>query len=159
MQPLAGAGADVVINLDRIRNRAALREVIQHELGHVATIGGVQPGAGDMWLVEGVAEYIGMRPRAARETYNLSVLRKPTRLAVRPLPDGAGKAEVAAFYAHGHFAVECLVTWFGEPRAMEFVRLRLRLGNTLEVAARSVFGRGFASVEETCVDWLRQQVE
>ena len=74
MQPLGAAGADVVLNLTRIPGRAALREVIQHELGHVATIGGVVPGPADKWLVEGVAEYIG--DAAAGES--------PARTTARP---------------------------------------------------------------------------
>jgi hypothetical protein len=153
MQPLGSAGADVVLNPGRIHRRSALREVIQHELGHVATIGGVTPGAADMWLVEGVAEYIGAQPRRAADTYNRSVLRRSASLVARPLPDGAGREQVAAFYAHGHFAVDCLATRFGEPRTMEFVRLRLRLGNSLDVAARSVFGRSFAAVDHVCAGW------
>jgi hypothetical protein len=157
MQPLGDAGADVVLNPGRIRSRAGLREVIQHELGHVATIAGVSSTAQDMWLVEGVAEYIGAQPRRARATYNHTVLRRPSRLATGALPAGAGADEVAAFYAHGHFATECLVTSFGEARAMEFVRLRLRLGHSLDDAAYSVFGRPFAAVDKKCVGWLRDQ--
>ena len=158
MQPLGGTTADVVINVGRIRGRAALREVIQHELGHVATIGGVASRHEDMWLVEGVAEYIGALPRPAPATYNRTALRPSATMAVRPLRDGAGDREVAAFYAQGHFAVACLVTTFGEPRAMEFVRLRLRLGQSLDEAAQSVFGRPFATVDKSCVRWMRAQV-
>jgi hypothetical protein len=157
MQPLAGGAADVVINPGRIHGRTALREVLQHEMGHVATIGGVRPATGDMWLVEGVAEYIAAQPRTAGSTYSRIAVRRPTSLVHRPLRDGAGRPEVSAFYALGHYAVECLATKFGEPRAMEFVRLRLRLGNSLDTAARSVFGTPFATVDRTCVDWIRQQ--
>ncbi len=112
-----------------------------------------------MWLVEGVAEYIGAQPRAAGATYSRIAVRRPTSLAARPLRDGARRPEVAAFYALGHYAVQCLATKFGEARAMEFVRLRLRLGNSLDTAARSVFGRPFGTVDRTCVDWIRQQVQ
>jgi hypothetical protein len=154
MQPLGPAGADVVINPARLKTRGALREVIQHELGHVATIGGVDTKHEDMWLVEGVAEYIGMQPLRARNTYSRSALRRTARMAAPPLRDGAGEKEVAAFYAEGHFAVDCLVTSFGEARAMEFVRLRLRLGNSLDVSSRSVFGRPFTTVDKGCVKWI-----
>ena len=154
MQPLGAAGADVVINPGRLPTVAAQREVIQHELAHVATIGGVPTRHEDMWLIEGVAEYIGMQPRRANDSYSKWALRRPTRLNASPLPDGAGERQVAAFYAEGHFAVDCLVTAFGEPRAMEFVRLRLRLGNSLDVASRSVFGKPFSSIDKTCVDWI-----
>jgi hypothetical protein len=158
MQPLGAAGADVVINPGRLPTTAALREVIQHELAHVATIGGVTSRHEDMWLVEGVAEYIGAQPRRAADTYNRAALRRPTALAARPLRDGAGEKEVATFYAQGHFAVDCLVTAFGEPRAMEFVRLRLRLEHKLDDAARSVFGTDFRHVTTTCVNWMSHQV-
>jgi hypothetical protein len=158
MQPLGEAGADVVINPSRLTTTAALREVIQHELGHVATIGGVTARHEDMWLVEGVAEYIGAQPRRAYDTYNREALRKPAEFATRPLRDGAGEKEVAAFYAQGHFAVDCLVTAFGEPRAMEFVRQRLRLSVSLDDAARSAFGTDFRHVTTTCVDWMTHQV-
>jgi len=152
MQPLGSAGADVVVNPSRLPTRAALREVIQHELAHVATISGVTTRHEDMWLIEGVAEYIGMQPRRAADTYSKIALRRPTRLNPPPLRDGASAKEVAAFYAAGHFAVDCLVTQFGEPRAMEFVRQRLRLGESLDDASRSAFGKPFSSVDRTCVD-------
>jgi hypothetical protein len=159
MRPLGGAGSETVINMGRIRGgRTALREVIQHELGHVATIGGVGSQHEDMWLVEGVAEYIGAQPRAARDTYNQWILRPVATMAARPLPDRAGDKDVLAFYAQGHFAVACMVAEFGEARTMEFVRLRLRLGNSLETAALSVFGRHFATVDKSCARWMRDQV-
>ncbi|MEU4239373.1 hypothetical protein [Actinoplanes sp. NPDC026619] len=158
MQPLGEAGADVVINPSKLTTTAALREVIQHEFGHVATIGGVTSRHEDMWLVEGVAEYIGAQPKRAFDTYNRRSLQKPTRLAAHPLRDGASEKEVAAFYAQGHFAVDCLVTAFGEPRAMEFVRLRLRLRYALDDASRSVFGTDFRHVTTTCVNWMTHQV-
>jgi hypothetical protein len=154
MQPLGDTAADVVINPGKLTSRTALKEVIQHELGHVATIGGVQTKHEDMWLVEGVAEYIGMQPLRANATYSRWALRRPTRLNAPPLRDGAGEKEVSTFYAQGHFAVDCLVGQYGEARAMEFVRLRLRLGNSLDVAARSVFGKPFKGIDATCVDWI-----
>jgi hypothetical protein len=132
--------------------------VIQHELGHVATISGVQTRHEDMWLVEGVAEYIGMRAAPRPDTYSRTALRRPVRLDAPPLRDGAGDKEVAAFYAQGHFAVECLVTKYGEARAMEFIRLRLRLGNSLDTAAQSVFGQPFTVVGASCVDWMSNLV-
>ncbi|HEX5199365.1 MAG TPA: hypothetical protein VFW27_05435 [Actinoplanes sp.] len=158
MQPLGRAGGDVVINPSRLTSRTALKEVIQHELGHVATIGGVPTKHEDMWLVEGVAEYIGMQPARAADTYSKRALRRTTRLNRPPLRDGAGEKEVSAFYAQGHFAVDCLVTKFGEARAMEFVRLKLRLGNSLDMAARSVFGVPFGKVDATCADWISNLV-
>jgi hypothetical protein len=101
-----------------------------------------------MWLIEGVAEYI------AGATQPALPRRRPASIAVRPLRDGAGEPEVAAFYALGHSAIACLAAKFGEPRAMEFVRLRLRLGYSLDIAARSVFGRSFDTVDRDCGKWI-----
>jgi hypothetical protein len=130
MQPLGAAGADVVLHLDRIPGRSALRRVIQHELGHVATIGGVVPGAEDRWLVEGVAEYIAAQPRR--------------------IPTTTSRSEPEAFYARARAAVDCLVTKFGEGRVLHFVRLRLRLGNSLDAAAYRAFGRSFTAADRAC---------
>jgi hypothetical protein len=154
MRPLGPAGGDAVINMSRIRGLTALRSVIQHEFGHVATIGGVAPSHDDMWLVEGVAEYAAARP-SPRPPQLSSPL--PPSIVLRPLRDGAERAEVTAFYAAARSAVECLAATFGEPRAMEFVRLRLRLGDTLDAASRSVFGRPFAAVDNHCAHWIAHQ--
>jgi hypothetical protein len=159
MRTLGGGGGDVVINPARIHGgRSGLRQVIQHELGHVATIGGIGSRPEDKWLVEGVAEYIGAQPQPATATPSRQVLRPVTTMAAAPPADGARDGDVAAFYAEGHFAVACLVAAYGEPRAMEFVRLRLRKGDSLENAARSVFGRRFATVDRSCARWMRNQV-
>jgi hypothetical protein len=121
--------------------------VIQHELGHVATIGGVAPAPDDMWLVEGVAEYIAAGEPAGPGSPRPSIV-------LRPLRDGARRSDVTSFYALARYAVACLAAEFGEPRAMEFVRLRLRLGTTLDVAARAVLGRPFEEVDGDCVRWI-----
>ena len=45
-------------NLTRYAGPGALAAVIQHEMGHVATLNGDEQGSGHDSLIEGIAEYI-----------------------------------------------------------------------------------------------------
>jgi hypothetical protein len=158
MQPLNDVGADVVIDPSVLDTRDDLREVIQHEMAHVATISGVNPP--DHWLVEGIAEYIGMQPRPAGETYSRWVLqdmRAPASMMPEPLGPAASDERAAEFYALAHYAVDCLARKYGEPAMLTFVRLRLREDQTRDEAARTAFGRPFATVDKVCSAWIRGQ--
>jgi hypothetical protein len=133
--------------------------VIQHELGHVVTVSGVSPP--DHWLVEGIAEYIGMQPRPATETYSRLVLEDmttPISMVPKTLEAAASDEQASEFYALSHFAVECMAEKYGEPAMLTFVRLRLREDHSRDAAARTAFGRPFATVEKTCSTWARSQV-
>jgi hypothetical protein len=159
MQPLNDAGADAVIDLSGISDRDELREVVQHEFGHVVTVGGRDPA--DQWLAEGIAEYIGHQPRPAPDTASSVFLRRmprPASMVPRPLLDGDGTERAGEFYAHSHFAVECMAVKYGESAMLTFVRLRLREDRSRDDAARSAFGRRFAAVDKACTAWLRQQI-
>ncbi len=158
MQPLNDVGADVVIDLSVLDSRDDLREVIQHEMGHVVTVSGVNPP--DHWLAEGIAEYIGMQPRPVDETYSRLVLQDmpaPAAMAPKSLVADATDEQAAEFYAHSHYAVECLARKYGEPAMLTFVRLRLREDRSRDDAARSAFGRPFATVDKACSAWIREQ--
>lgn len=159
MQPLHDVGADVVINVSAVRTPAQLREVVQHELAHVATVSGVDPP--DHWLVEGVAEYIGARPGRAAGTHSHGVLRRmtpPTSIVPGPLGRAAPAKRAGEFYALAHYAVECMATTYGERAMMTFVRLRLRAGLERDDAARQAFGRSFAAVDRSCLAWMRRRL-
>ncbi|MET0415178.1 MAG: hypothetical protein ABW022_04045, partial [Actinoplanes sp.] len=135
-----------------------LREVIQHEMGHVVTVSGVEPP--DHWLVEGIAEYIGMQPRSAPETYSRLVLqnmRPPFAMVPKALGAAASDEKAAEFYALSHYAVECMARKYGETAMLAFVRLRLREDQSRDDAARAAFDRPFAAVEKTCSTWIRGQ--
>jgi hypothetical protein len=75
--------SDVVLRMSRIGSAAELANTIQHELGHVVTLGGTDTGGKeivdpDQWLDEGIAEYIAYWPRPATAS-----ARRP---AVRTVP-------------------------------------------------------------------------
>ena len=46
---------------------------------------------------------------------------------------------------------------YGEPAMLTFVRLRLREDHSRDAAARTAFGRSFATVDKTCSSWVRTQ--
>jgi len=162
---LNDAGSDVVLKMSQLAGDAQeLKVVIQHEMAHVATLSNLTTSdQHDEWLMEGVADYIGWLPQHTRSDWNFPAIRvafngsHPPKSMVRAeLPDNASARAVATYYGTGHFAVECLVTKYGEAKAMTFVRLKLRLGDSLDTAAAGAFGTRFAPVDKTCVAWMRQ---
>jgi hypothetical protein len=163
---LNDAGGDVVLHLDKLNYRKELAVTIQHELGHVATLSNLTSNnPDDMWLKEGIAEYIGWLPRHARSNWSYPAVRsllrsrkRPKSIVEAPLSPNASQRTVDAFYGLGHYAVECLITKYGETKAMNFVGNRLRKHETLDEASRNAFGRPFGPVDKACVSWIRQQV-
>ena len=167
--PLNESQSDVVLKMSQLRDPAELARTIQHEMGHVATVGGAAQ-SGDFlyqenqWLSEGVAEYIEWSPRGATASYRRGSVRyvlrgshRPTSIVAKPLSDKASDRTVDAFYGLGHFAVDCMAHEYGQRKMFDFIRLRLREGEDLDLAARQAYGKPFATVDKTCVAWIRQQ--
>jgi hypothetical protein len=148
MRPLGGAGADVVLDLASIGSDTELRQVLQHEMGHVATIGGVTTD--EQWLVEGLAEYISRRSSV--------VTGDPPATIVARLPARAGAGRAHAFYARSRLAVQCMTAMYGERAMVRFARLRLRQDETLNNAAKVAFGKSFATVDKACVAWISNRL-
>jgi hypothetical protein len=167
--PLNESQSDVVLKMSQLRDPAELARTIQHEMGHVATVGGATQ-SGDFlyqenqWLSEGVAEYIEWSPRGATASYRRGSVRyvlrgshRPKSIVAKPLGDNASDRSIDAFYGLGHFAVDCMAHVYGQRKMFDFIRLRLRLGEDLDLAARQAYGKPFATVDKTCVAWIRQQ--
>ena len=166
--PLNTSGTDVVLRMrELLKDRKLMATTIQHELGHVVTVGGV-PGRDvdrDRWLSEGIAEYIGWSPAPARSSWNEYGARaafrggkRPKTIAAAPFGPKATDRTVDTFYALGHFAADCMADRYGERRLFTFVRLVLREHVTYDRAARAAFGTPFATVDKTCLAWIRNQV-
>ena len=166
--PLNTAGTDVVLRMSELlKDRRLLATTIQHELGHVITVGGVasRDAARDRWLSEGVAEYIGWSPTSARQSWNRYGARaafrggrQPRTIAAKPFRARADVRTVDTFYALGHFAADCMAARYGERRLFTFVRLVLRDGKPYDRAARVAFGTPFATVDRRCRAWIRDRV-
>jgi hypothetical protein len=163
--PTGAAGSDVVLHMPKLEDdRQELKVVLQHEMGHVATLSNLHTGDdADLWLMEGVADYIGWLPQHTHQDWNFPAVRDalhgshpPKSMVESPLKDDASDGAVARFYGLGHFAVECLVAKYGEARAMNFVRLKLREVNDLDGAAQQAFGTSFKTVDKGCVTWMKE---
>ncbi|GAA3347576.1 hypothetical protein GCM10020358_62910 [Amorphoplanes nipponensis] len=167
--PLSDSGSDVVLNISAVRSDSeVLATTMQHELGHVVTLGGAHrtsTGTGDMWLEEGIAEYIGWYPRSATESWRRSAVRswldsgkRPTTIAPRAPGDKAGPDASDAFYGLGHFTADCLARKYGQGALFTFVRLYLRESRDLDPASQEAFGVPFATIDKTCMAWIRDKV-
>jgi hypothetical protein len=167
--PLSDSGSDVVLNISAVRNDSeVLATTMQHELAHVVTLGGAyrtSGGTGDMWLEEGIAEYIGWYPRSATASWRRSAVRglldgssRPKSIAARAPGEDDGPEASDAFYGFGHFVADCLARKYGQGALFDFVRLYLRENKDLDPAAREAFGKSFASVDKTCMAWIRDRV-
>lgn len=167
--PLNRAQSDVVLKMSALRDRAELARTLQHELGHVATVGGATEENDflyreNQWLSEGVAEYVEWSPRGATASYRRTSVRlavrgshRPKSIVAKPLSANASDRTIDAFYGLGHFAVDCMAQEFGQRKMFDFIRLRLRLGEDLDRAARHAYGMPFATVDKACVAWIRQR--
>jgi hypothetical protein len=165
--PLNEAESDVVLQTSQLLgDRQLMSTTIQHELGHVVTLGGAHGGDSDkdLWLIEGVAEYIGWSPRPATASWRrdgvraaMHSSRPPKTIAAKPLADDAGAQAGDAFYGLGHFAVDCMAQKYGQRRLFDFVKMTLREGYGYEQASQEAYGKPFSTVDKACVAWIRQQ--
>lgn len=163
--PTGSVSSDVVLHMPKLQgDREELKVVLQHEMGHVATLSNLtSTDDADLWLMEGVADYIGWLPRHARQDWNFPAVRdalhggRPPRSIVEsPLKNDASDRAVARFYGLGHFAVECLATKYGEAKTMNFVRLKLRVQEDIDDSSRIAFGAPFKTVDKGCVTWMKE---
>lgn len=165
--PLNAAGTDIVLRTRKVLQEEDISLIIQHELGHVATLAGLssRDTDDDQWLVEGIAEYIGAYPKKPQNTYSRYVLadafRKrgsPKSIAVKSLTDDADDLTVSTLYAMGHYATGCMAAKYGEPKLMRFADLVLRQGQKPAAAAPTAFGKPFAAVDKACLSWIKSRV-
>jgi hypothetical protein len=164
--PTGSVSSDVVLHMPKLEgDRAELKVVLQHEMGHVATLSNLTSGDdADLWLMEGVADYIGWLPQHTRQDWNFPAVQDalhgshpPKSIVESSLKNDASDRAVARFYGLGHFAVECLASKYGEAKAMDFVRLKLRVeDNDLDDASQQAFGLPFKTVDKACVTWMKQ---
>jgi hypothetical protein len=165
--PLNMTGIDVLLRMKEMDDPLVLRVTLQHELGHVVTLTGAYRADADedTWLSEGIAEYIGWRPRPATGSLRRSSVRwlltrrhPPTSMVpVQPGPKASDRAG-DAFYGLSHFAADCMAHKYGEAKLFAFVRLVLAADNDYDQASRDAFGQPFATVDKACLTWIKQQV-
>jgi hypothetical protein len=159
-------GIDVIIRMSDMDDALTLATTVQHELGHVVTLTGAyqMDAVEDTWLSEGIAEYIGWRPKSAAQSLRRYSVRwqieraaPKSMVPARPGPTAPARAG-DAFYGLSHLAVDCMARKYGETRLFTFVRLVLTEDNDLDQASRDAYGVPFKTLDKACVPWIRQQV-
>jgi hypothetical protein len=163
--PLNADGTDVVLNMPALAaDHELMATTIKHEMGHVITLSGANPGhEEDMWLSEGIAEYIGWAPQPATASWRRSGVHaavhsghRPATIALPPPGPDAGPTSRDAYYGLAHFAVDCLARKYGERALFDFVRYRLQNGFENDDSSRRAFGKQFGTVDKACVAWIRK---
>ncbi|MFD1370922.1 hypothetical protein [Actinoplanes sichuanensis] len=161
-------GSDIVLKAgDVLDSDRQLAITVQHEMAHAVTM---VPSRNwdqdeDLWLIEGVAEYIGFFPGKPQNTESRYSLRSwfdehgPIKSIVRPeLTDESDDLTVSTLYATGHYAVGCLADRYGRARMLVFVKQVIQEGQDLDPASRTAFGKPFKTVDKACVSWITQRV-
>ncbi|WP_430791011.1 hypothetical protein [Actinoplanes sp. G11-F43] len=164
-----GIGSDIILKASQVLsgNDRYATEIIQHEMAHAVTLGGTRnrDDEDDMWLIEGIAEYIGYLPAKPRATYSRDALRyvhsRRGPIKTIALPSLGGKPDdvlVTRLYATGHFAVGCMAAKYGETKMLDFVDMVLHEGMEPDVAAPIAFRKPFKTVDKACVSWIKRQL-
>ncbi|MEV0901404.1 hypothetical protein [Actinoplanes sp. NPDC049802] len=165
--PLGRVGGDVVVRISEMpSSNTELTTIIQHELAHVVTRAASTnyDEDKDLWLIEGIAEYIGFLPAKPEKTYSREVLSYSfgrrgdlKTIVVKPLTAKSDDITVATLYATGHFAAGCMAAKYGDEKLLDFVDRVVQLGEELDPASRAAFGTPFKNVDKACVSWIRQR--
>ncbi|GAA4944280.1 hypothetical protein [Actinoplanes utahensis] len=166
---LNSTGGDIVLKASELmpEEDRVVAQVIQHEFAHAVTLVAQvnDDKVDDLWLVEGIAEYIGYLPAKPQNSYSREVLRYvrsqrgPLKtIRVAPLTDESDDIDSAALYATGHFAAGCMAAKYGEPKMLDFADRVLQYGEELDSASRAVFGKPFPAVDKECVAWIKSKI-
>ncbi|ASW58021.1 hypothetical protein CIK06_26135 [Plantactinospora sp. KBS50] len=162
--PVGAGQHDVVLNADELADsQAELDPLLRHEMTHVASLADrKQVGTEDWWLVEGLAEQAAANGRRPRLSRDLDEVRRVVdgdwdgRLADLRPADDAADWRVVGGYGASYLAVHHLVERFGQQPVIEFFRLVLRDGRSLEQASRLAFGGAWRPLSQDCVEYVRQ---
>lgn len=155
---------DVVVRMSANASAAELANTIQHELGHVVTVGSLSPDGKfvlanfDKWLKEGIAEYIAYAPRTASASARVAGVRALVKGPNSPRSiEGVGDDD-SAFYGYAHFTLDCFAQLYGQDKMVKFAKLVLRQQRSHDDAAKEAFGKPFDTVDADCVAWIRKQL-
>jgi hypothetical protein len=158
-----GLTYQVVLNMDALKKQSMpLQTLMQHELGHVATLTGSRRGA-PPWLTEGIAEYIAYHGRPLSASSRTSLARQWIRshgwTSTRSLPDydrrSADVTRVNVFYGASHVMVRCLVSRYGEAKMLRFFKMVASDDKSEYDASPAVFGADWDRVDRGCASFVR----
>ena len=169
-QPEWAAGAyvnqtdnEVVINA-AVVSTADTRELLIHELAHVATLAGERDGLRGRvwWLVEGTADYAMMLDRPLYEYAGIPAVRSFVRQswdgdpAIDHPSAQATSEEAAARYGIAFLTVWRMAQVYGHEAMLDFFGRVVHDGASLEDAALAAFGESWAVIRDDCEQFIRR---
>jgi hypothetical protein len=167
--PLRGVQSEIVVRLKYASPYKEFQNTIQHEMGHVASVGSISPDGRPplnnkpQWLTEGLAEYIAYYPKGPQSSARLSRVRELVHSSASPRSMTAGTLggtlkEDNQFYGYVHYSVYCMAQQYGEAKMIQFADLMLRKGRPEDEASQQAFGKPFDDVDSGCVRWIKTKV-
>jgi hypothetical protein len=168
-QPEWAAGAyvnqtdnEVVINASVV-SATDTRELLIHELAHVATLAGERDGlrGSVWWLIEGIADYAMMMDRPLYDYAAIPVIRSFIRQswdgnpAVGHPPADATPEEAGARYGIAFLTVWRMAQVYGHEAMLDFFGRVVHDGASLEDAALAAYGTDWSAVRDDCERFIR----
>lgn len=159
-----GRQFQVILNMDEYpEGGTPLQVLMQHELGHVATLTGNRSGGGIDWLTEGIAEYIAYQGRPWSANPLAGTVRQwirghgwsGTRSLPAYVPETLSLAQINVFYGESHLMVRCLASRYGEEKMLRYFKIVVVDDDGIDEASRAVFGAGWDTVDRGCASFVR----
>jgi len=142
-----------------------LQAVIQHEMGHVATLYGADGDLDSDSLTEGVAEYIAYAKHPQWGAFRIRDVGKYVHAGdwsgncyLTNEIDSSDGLEASAAYGIGYLMIRRLVARFGLDRMLDFWGRVERDGGSLDASARAALGASWASADADCAAYVRHTV-
>ncbi|HEY9481403.1 MAG TPA: hypothetical protein VIR00_00430, partial [Micromonosporaceae bacterium] len=147
----------------RYTGDGGLEMVIQHEMGHVATLYNDSQDNGYDSLIEGIAEYIAYKGHATWDDYRLADTREYLRegkwsgqcYLTKEISSSDGLTGSAA-YGIGYLTIKYLAGKYGESAMLDFWSSVERDGLTVDESARKTFDVAWRTVNASCASYIRR---
>jgi hypothetical protein len=152
---------EVIVN-SRVRS-SDIKDLLTHELTHVATLAGPRKGPDDRttwWLVEGIAEYAMMLGRPVSQYDGFTQVRSFIKteggdpVVAIPAAD-ATVDQAAGAYGVAFLAVRRMADRYGQDAMLNFWGKIVHDGQTFDDAARAAYGQSWDAVRADCQTYIR----
>jgi hypothetical protein len=158
------SSAIVVVNISALPGSGVtLRQVLQHEFGHVVTLFGLTHRGDDDVLTEGMAEYVEENGQPVSRYYRIDDVRSYLQShswngnpdSLDKLIGGDDASADSAAYGIGYLTWRCIATTYGQAKMTAFAFSTVHYGDNHDTAARKALGVPWASVNAACAAYIR----
>jgi hypothetical protein len=152
---------ELMLNADQLY-RAAIDDLLRHEMTHASTLPGKRGGRSNWWLVEGIAEYALMDglPASAHQgdasARELIQNGKITGIEVTGPDHDSVDEEVMGRYAVAYLGMRCMGERFGEAKMISFFHLVVHDFTPPSLASSQVYGVEWSSLSSECFGYVKQ---